>query len=287
MALSLCSCTNIKVLGLTLAESGGDGIYLGTATKGVTNKDITIKDVICDGNYRQGISVISADNLLFENTIMRNTGGTNPESGIDFEPNSPTERLTNIVLRKCRTEHNRGQGYQFYLNLMDASSAPVSVRFEKCVSVGETGCSTYVSSRNAPAQAVTGKIEFVGCTFSDAAGGGASVIDVPSTGCKVRFVNCSILDPAAGKPESAPIIFQSRRSSTEPIGGVEFASCTIRDSIERNPLVYIHGAGKAPLMAVSGTIELERRGARQTIKITPQLLEEWAAAAIPPSSSRP
>ncbi|MCK5806247.1 MAG: hypothetical protein KAI66_25675, partial [Lentisphaeria bacterium] len=54
MCLALGGCTNIKVLGLTLAESGGDGIYLGVGANWATNKDILIKDVTCDKNYRQG-----------------------------------------------------------------------------------------------------------------------------------------------------------------------------------------------------------------------------------------
>ena len=95
--LSIRSSSNIEISGLTLAESGGDGIYLGTASKGVTNKNIHIKDVICDRNYRQGISVITAEILLIENTVMRATDGTAPRAGIDFEPNNPKQKMKNIA----------------------------------------------------------------------------------------------------------------------------------------------------------------------------------------------
>ena len=76
--LSLLSSRNVKVLGLTLVESGGDGIYVGVGQAGVPCTDIVIKDVTCDRNHRQGISVISARNLLIENTVMRETSGTPP-----------------------------------------------------------------------------------------------------------------------------------------------------------------------------------------------------------------
>jgi len=274
-ALSIRSCSNITIRGLTIAESGGDGIYLGTSKSSVTNKDVHIKDVVCDRNHRQGISVITAENLLIEDTVMRDTAGTLPQAGIDFEPNSPTERLVNIVMRKCTTERNRGQGYDLYLKQLDSTSAPVSVRFEKCVSIGDNDGSVRVTTGNAPKQAVTGKIEFIDCTFKTGTNAGVVISNVPVTGCKVRFVNCSILDPAAGKPKSAPIVFQSGRDATAPIGGVEFADCAVRDSLDRNPLIYIDGGGSIPLRAVSGTIDLQRRGARQTIEITPRLLEEW------------
>ena len=62
--LNFHGCTGITIEGLTLAESGGDGIYLGAGPGGAPCKDVVIRDVICDRNYRQGISVISAENLL-------------------------------------------------------------------------------------------------------------------------------------------------------------------------------------------------------------------------------
>ncbi|NUQ01248.1 MAG: right-handed parallel beta-helix repeat-containing protein [Armatimonadetes bacterium] len=120
--LSLKSCSNVRVEGLTLAESGGDGIYLGTAKQWVTNLNVTIKDVVLDKNYRQGISVITAENLLIENTIMRDTAGTAPMAGIDFEPNHPQERLLNVVMRNCVTENNKGGGFVYYVPNLDASS---------------------------------------------------------------------------------------------------------------------------------------------------------------------
>lgn len=55
--LSIRSCDNVRVYGLTLASSGGDGIYLGVAKRGVPCSNIHIKDVTCIDNYRQGISV--------------------------------------------------------------------------------------------------------------------------------------------------------------------------------------------------------------------------------------
>lgn len=76
--LKLHGCTGITVEGLTLAESGGDGIYLGAGPGGAPCKDVVIRDVVCDRNYRQGISVISAENLLIERCVLKDTAGTPP-----------------------------------------------------------------------------------------------------------------------------------------------------------------------------------------------------------------
>ena len=126
--LDLQSCTNVRIYGLTLAESGGDGIYLGTATGSVPSKDIVIKDVVCDKNYRQGISVINAENLLIEDCVLSNTAGTAPAAGIDFEPNAPGERLVNCTLRRVVSQNNAGGGFLLAIpSLTTASAADFAV----------------------------------------------------------------------------------------------------------------------------------------------------------------
>ena len=76
--INLHGCTGVTIEGLTLAESGGDGIYLGAGPGGKPCKDVIIRDVVCDRNYRQGISVISAENLLIERCTLKDTAGTPP-----------------------------------------------------------------------------------------------------------------------------------------------------------------------------------------------------------------
>ena len=83
MGLMCLSSKDIEVLGLTIAETGGDGIYLGSSAAefiGIPayNRNIVIKDCIFENNYRQGISVIGAKNLVIENCVFRNTSGTPP-----------------------------------------------------------------------------------------------------------------------------------------------------------------------------------------------------------------
>ena len=105
--LSFRGCTDVTVEGLTLSESGGDGVYLGTGRNRQTNRNVILRDVVCDRNYRQGISVITAENLLIENCVLKNTAGTAPAAGIDFEPNHPWERLVNWVMRDGVIEDNQ------------------------------------------------------------------------------------------------------------------------------------------------------------------------------------
>ncbi|MBP1744949.1 MAG: pectate lyase superfamily protein, partial [Firmicutes bacterium] len=79
-----------------------------------------IENVYLDNNRRQGITVISAKNLTIKNSIITNTNGTNPYSGINFEPNFNTEFMTNVVVQNVQTMNN--EGYGIYINGIDRLS---------------------------------------------------------------------------------------------------------------------------------------------------------------------
>jgi hypothetical protein len=129
-ALELGGCTGIAILGLSIESSGGDGVYLGRGEQ-TYNKDIVLRDLLLRDNYRQGISVISAEDLLVENVEMSFTEGTLPSAGIDFEPNYRDERFVRCVLRNCTIRGNFGPGICLALRNLDASSAAVDIRVEQ------------------------------------------------------------------------------------------------------------------------------------------------------------
>ena len=88
---------------------------------------------MCDNNYRQGISIISVDGLLVENSKFNNTWGTPPSSGVDIEPDSPDEVVRNVVFRNCTFSDNYGDGIELFLtNMRKDESGEVSVLFENC-----------------------------------------------------------------------------------------------------------------------------------------------------------
>ena len=97
-AVVLSDATNFDILGITIEDTGGDGIYVGAGSS-TFSQNVTIKDVTIDNAYRNGISVISADGVLIEDTVVINTSGTSPQSGIDIEPNFVTQTIQNIVIR--------------------------------------------------------------------------------------------------------------------------------------------------------------------------------------------
>ncbi len=274
--LDFRSCTNVRIYGLKLTKSGGDGIYLGSAGQGTTNKNVHIKDVICDRNYRQGISVITAEDLLIENCILRNTAGTAPSAGIDFEPNYSSERLVNSVMRNCISQNNAGGGYVVYLG---GNETRVSLRFENCRSIGDSSCGAYVGTPNSPENAVRGTITFRNCSFERSGSSGVMVRNKPAGGCRVRFTRCSILDPAKTAPDRTPILFMAERDAVAPIGGVRFTDCLVRDARRRKPMSFVDMAGGIGLKDISGTLVLESKGRRSEIVLTDDLVANWMPAA--------
>jgi hypothetical protein len=131
--LSISGCSNVSISGLKFIKSGGDGIYVGRGTINKYSSNIQIKDVVCDNNHRNGISVTSAQNILIENCVLKNTHGTSPQAGIDFEPNLYDDLLTNCTLKKCELSNNEG-GINIALLPYTQSSQPVSINIDSCVS---------------------------------------------------------------------------------------------------------------------------------------------------------
>jgi len=104
------SCTNITIDGPTIEKCYGDGIYIGTS--GLSN-GITVKNVISDGNRRQGLSITRGINILIQDCTFKNTSGTKPTSGIDIEPNNGSV-IDLVTINRCTVTDNDGCGITSY-----------------------------------------------------------------------------------------------------------------------------------------------------------------------------
>lgn len=241
MVLDIISCRRVKILGLNLESSGGDGIYLGVNGRNQPYcEDIVVRDVTCYDNYRQGISVISAVNLLIENCVLANTGGTPPGAGIDLEPNSAGEKLVNCVIRNTIMEDNEGAGILVYLKNLSRESDPVSIRFENCYvrSGKDVGIGVGAVKDDGP----QGLIAFQNCTIENTANGGIFIYDKSADNARVRFENCRWKNVGLGDGERkklrAPLLIGLIRPAlTEKPGGIDFVDCYVYDSKDRPVLV--------------------------------------------------
>ncbi len=252
MVLALRGCKNVTIEGVRCESSGGDGIYIGTTKEQNYCKDIVIRDVICHDNHRQGISVISAVNLTIENCFLTNTEGTAPQAGIDFEPNRDSEQLTNILMKNCYIEANKGAGILMYLKPLKKNSLPISITVEDCMIQGgyDHGISIAAVGDDGP----DGEVIFKNCHIEGTQKGGIFILDKSSERMKVVFDHCSCGNTPQ-KCDNFPIkIYQMIKSFASTIGGVSFNDCLVYDTCERSPIEVKAADKKCEIKNIVGTI---------------------------------
>ncbi|QDU79868.1 Pectate lyase superfamily protein [Polystyrenella longa] len=273
MGLALRGCHDVLVEGLQIESSGGDGIYIDNGSEQTFSDGITIRDCICLDHHRQGMSVISAKNLLVENCVFAKTGGTPPEAGIDFEPDGPDQCFINCVVRNCVFQDNSGHQILVYLKPMTRDSQPVDIRFENCVSrMGEAGMqkSDFLDLNTSGWAGIAvgaikddgpqGKIEFINCSTENTGKEGIKVFDKSASSAEVIFQNCKVKNSWVSRHQEfggprVPILIQVRRPSyTERPGGIDFIQCMVNDTIHAPTLRFDQEKSEYGLYDVEGTI---------------------------------
>ena len=106
MGISIYDGNNITIKDVSVKNCWGDGIYIGQVKAATTSysSNILIDNVTIDSNRRQGISIISVENLTIRNSRIINTGAikfTSPGAGIDIEPNIANAMVRNINIEGC------------------------------------------------------------------------------------------------------------------------------------------------------------------------------------------
>jgi len=273
MGIDIIGCKNVLIEGVRVESTGGDGIYIGTTSKNRWSEKITIRNCDALDNHRQGISVISAQDLLIENCEFSGTSGTAPQAGIDFEPNRADERLVNCIVRNCLFRGNAGAAMQVYLKPLDATSQPLSIRFENCVAgAGAPGatpdelraagvkCGAGIAVGAIKDDGPQGVVEFVNCTVESAGREAVTVYDKSAKSATVRFDRCHFDAPwVAVTPEDAAarasiVISRNRPNTADIVGGVDFVDCMVHD-VQDRPALKVYGTDDAHgVTALTGSI---------------------------------
>ncbi|MCQ2391141.1 MAG: right-handed parallel beta-helix repeat-containing protein [Kiritimatiellae bacterium] len=280
-ALCIKSSRNVLVENLTLADSGGDGIYLGVSVPRCPNENVTIRRCVCDNNNRQGISVISARHLLIEDTVMKNTRGTAPKSGIDFEPNNPAEVLVDCVMRNCLTENNDGAGYDIYLGQLGGITEPVSITLENCRSVNDRRGGVPLSFnpfRHNNGLPKGGFLKVKGCTFIYSSGHAIALRDKPLGVMDVSVEDCVFANVSTNAKPEADIVLAARERCSPQTDGIHFRNVTIRRPTREG---WFRASARpwmaVPITGVTGSVNIQAEGTHTLIALD----EAWRAANLP------
>lgn len=182
--LSIAQSENITVRNLTLKSSGGDGIYIRSASQ-----NIVIDKVICDDHYRQGMSIISVDGLKITNSKFMNTSGTPPTAGLDIEPNKLTDVLRNIVIENCDFIGNKhSAGFIMSSSLVN----PCSVTVRNCRMLNNRHGIHITENYRADAKTVGGTLLFENCHIAGNYGRALSLAGQRPQGHKITLRNLLI-----------------------------------------------------------------------------------------------
>ncbi|MDX9974416.1 MAG: right-handed parallel beta-helix repeat-containing protein [FCB group bacterium] len=260
MGLAFRGCERVRIEGLRIESSGGDGIYIGATKDKPYCKDVVIRDVTCHDHHRQGISIITAENLLIENCTLSGTRGTAPQAGIDFEPNNANERLVNCVMRNCLVEGNAGDGIEFYLRPLSRDTLPISIVVENCLVRGGDRSGIVVSALEDDAP--TGTIDIRNCVVENTAREGIVVTNKAVTSARVRFTNCSVYgvwpdaQSTPDKPQVPILINTTPKVTTTNPGGIDFIDCHVYDTVAR-PVIAI----AASAQDITGTLHIHNPNA--------------------------
>lgn len=115
---------NVKIFNAVIKDCWGDGVAI------YEGDDILIENLLSENNRRQGLTITSGKNITILNPVCININGTAPESGIDIEPNYPTDHLENIKIINPTTKNNLGAGITIGCNKFINSTKHVSVTIE-------------------------------------------------------------------------------------------------------------------------------------------------------------
>lgn len=109
--IGINSSKNVRILEPNISNCWGDGIYINNMGRSLNktmpdSNNIFIDGAWIDNNRRNGISVINGNNIKISNSVISNTNGTLPMSGIDIEPNNGLGELKNINIENVTTFNN-------------------------------------------------------------------------------------------------------------------------------------------------------------------------------------
>ena len=280
--LAFLGCQDVLVQDLAIERTGGDGIYLGTTRGKNLNRNVVIRRVDCDANHRQGISVISAENLLMEDCVLRNTRGTAPQAGIDFEPNDPTDVLVNCVLRRCLATNNAGTGFQICPQFLNRRSQPISLSLEDCVSRGNRQHAVHLCS--APKDPPAGRLRIIRLDAANDAMAGLSVQFNPCDGVRIELEDSILRDCARTDSFFPPLYLQGLDPNGGPVGNLHFRNVVVKDDIAR-PFFKIRVRNSDGVKDITGNITLERKGHSEKIAIDSAWLEKMRLASAKPTAA--
>jgi hypothetical protein len=273
--------------GLRLTGAGGDGIQVAGAAYVNPDPNLRsysenglIEDIIADNNRRQGLSIVSAKDLVVRDSTFSGTNGTFPGAGIDLEPTWSFESLQNIKIENVDILNNDGHGILMSVGNLNDQSEPISVEIDNAridnsnrsgISVEIFNIAEKGANGNKASSMVNGTINVRNTNISKSNGingefdgdlsGGIRITSLPGhqddpNNLKVNFEKVNISDTADSQFAKHPIYIKSfgGESAPQQLGNLSFKDVTIQDNFKRDVIKADMGRPDGYLNNISGNI---------------------------------
>ena len=240
--MQLRGASNVHISGISCDNSGGDGFYLGAGVKNPYSRNVLIENVSANNNRRQGMSIITAQGLTVRNCRFTNTVGTDPQAGIDIEPNYAYNTLQNIVLEGVYTSGNVGGGLLVSLFQMNNTSPPVDIRISNYQSNGDAAGIGALCGWTTGLSGPMGAVQIDRAAITNAAYWGVFMKAYQRSCPSLTFSDTVITSPniSGNAPGSAAIISYRDRGGSEPLGNVTFLRPVISGNNNIRQYVYTY-----------------------------------------------
>lgn len=114
--IGVFSSSNILIENVIIRDCWGDGINTnryynntGMTSDQIQTRELTVDNVTCINNRRQGMSIESLVGGKISNSTFSFTNGTNPQCGIDIEPIG-IQIVEDVTINQCFFEGNEAAG---------------------------------------------------------------------------------------------------------------------------------------------------------------------------------
>lgn len=117
--INISASRNVTVEGTHISDCWGDGMWIGALGKGLAaelSTDVTVRNVVCTNNRRQGLSIGPCKRVRILDSTFSNTHGTKPQSGIDLEPMGQGQ-ASDVLIQGCTLTGNAGCGVEVHHNV--------------------------------------------------------------------------------------------------------------------------------------------------------------------------
>lgn len=228
---------NVLLKGIIAKDSGGDGFYIGNARVPYPDPCTNIKMINCiaENNRRQGLSITGADGFVAENCSFNNSNGTNPQCGVDIEPNFYFNTIRSIRFVDCEANDNAGRGFDIMLKNQDHRSNFVDIEFINC----RTKNNAFGFQPKYFNQGARGIVKIIDCISEEEKLNAVNSLSCHSDSIKVVVKNHVAINCNTNNDTAAHLSFASsylvNEFPSEPrdrIGNIDFINCVSFDTRE-------------------------------------------------------